>query len=312
MGRGSSLRADRDDKVRSLPARKERRRKKGHPKGRPFEFNPATLSGSGAETKLPRVEFDHEVRFHLDRIRDVGEGCNTRQRDRHLVVIGVDVVRHVALGALDGFEYESQLLGLLFDLDHIANTDAIARYRDAMTVDRHMAVADELTGREHGRNEFGAVHESVKPALKQTDEKLRRRALQTRGLVGDGAELTLGDRGVIAFQLLLGFELLAEIGKFALAALAVLAGTAIATVEGALRAAPDVFAEAAVDFMLSANTLRHLLALHELSPAQRSHVRSAWSAPSSALIGRPTAMDLRQSRHGCANQTRAQRPAWIG
>ena len=53
---------------------------------------------------------------------------------------------------------------------------------------------------------------------------------------------------------------------FSFAALAMLAGTAFAAVERALRAPPDVLAEAAVDLMLGANALRHLLALHELRP----------------------------------------------
>jgi hypothetical protein len=43
-----------------------------------------------------------------------------------------------------------------------------------------------------------------------------------------------------------------------------LAWTALAAVERALRAAPDVLSEAAIDLMLGANALGHLLALHEL------------------------------------------------
>ncbi len=145
---------------------------------------------------------------------------------------------------------------------------AIARNGDALAVDRHVTVADELASREHGRHELGAIDERVEAALEQADQMLRRRALQARSLIIGGAELALGNRRVIAFELLLGFELLAEVRQLALAAFAVLAGTALAAVERALRAAPDVLAEAAVDLMLGANALRHLLALHELEPRQ--------------------------------------------
>ena len=71
------------------------------------------------------------------------------------------------------------------------------------------------------------------------------------------AELLFGNIAVIALELLLGLELGAEVGRLALAALAVLAGTIFAPVDRALRAAPNVLAHTAVDFVFGFCTLRH-------------------------------------------------------
>ena len=67
----------------------------------------------------------------------------------------------------------------------------------------------------------------------------------------------LGDVGVVAAQLLLRLQLHAEVGELALAALAVLAGAVFAAVHGALRAAPDILAHAAVDLVLRFSALGH-------------------------------------------------------
>jgi hypothetical protein len=83
------------------------------------------------------------------------------------------------------------------------------------------------------------------------------RALEAGGLGVDLGELALGDVGVVALELLLGAELLAEVRKLRDAALAVLAGTALALVERALRPAPDVLCQAAVDLVLGAMALGH-------------------------------------------------------
>src|SRR4029077_16898389 len=73
----------------------------------------------------------------------------------------------------------------------------------------------------------------------------------------DRLELLLGDVAVIAFQLLLGAELLAVVGKLAAAPLAVLAGPVFTLVVRALRPAPNILAEPAVDLMLRVHTFRH-------------------------------------------------------
>jgi len=65
-------------------------------------------------------------------------------------------------------------------------------------------------------------------------------------------ELLFGDVAIIALQLLLGAQLNAIVGHLALAALAVLAGAIFTLVDRALRAAPDVLAHAAVEFVLCA------------------------------------------------------------
>src|SRR5208283_1181480 len=70
-------------------------------------------------------------------------------------------------------------------------------------------------------------------------------------------ELALGNVAVIALDLLLGLELRAEVGRLALAALAVLAGAVFPLVEGAAGAAPDVLAHAAIDLVLRFCALRH-------------------------------------------------------
>jgi len=88
---------------------------------------------------------------------------------------------------------------------------------------------------------------------------LGRRALHPRRLDVEAVELRLVDRGVVALQLLLGLELLAEIRELARATLTVLAGARVALVEGAFRPTPDVLLEATVDLVLGANALSHWL-----------------------------------------------------
>jgi hypothetical protein len=75
-------------------------------------------------------------------------------------------------------------------------------------------------------------------------------ALQPNGFEVDAAELLFGDVAVIATQLLLGLELDTVVGDLALAALAVLARAVFTLVDRALRAAPDILAHTAVEFVL--------------------------------------------------------------
>ena len=125
--------------------------------------------------------------------------------------------------------------------------------------------------------------------------------LRRDGLDVDAVELALVEIGVVAFELLLGLQLLAVVGQLLNAALAVLAGARLATVEGALGPAPDVLTQAAVDLVLGANALGHVTALQWLCVA--------WSAPSSVRGNRrsvgPTGCATNGRRRGCAIETRA-------
>src|SRR6266851_452287 len=82
-------------------------------------------------------------------------------------------------------------------------------------------------------------------------------------------ELPLGDVAVIAAQLLLGAQLHAVVGELALAALAVLAGTVLAAVHRALRAAPDVLPHAAVELVFRFIALGHRVLMRRLAPVRK-------------------------------------------
>jgi hypothetical protein len=53
------------------------------------------------------------MRFHDDCIRNVRKAWNANVGCGHLVVIGIDVVRNVALSELNSFENRNELLRLL-------------------------------------------------------------------------------------------------------------------------------------------------------------------------------------------------------
>src|SRR5271156_2376323 len=122
-------------------------------------------------------------------------------------------------------------------------------------------------------------------------------------------ELTLGDIAVIALDLLLGLELGAEVGGFALASLAVLAGTVFAFVERAPGTAPDILAHPAVYLILRFCALRHRGSSEERS--------SSGNAPSSASTSRLRAKlcadrlpPSSSGGHGCVKRrTRPRRRA---
>src|SRR6185437_13783284 len=90
-------------------------------------------------------------------------------------------------------------------------------------------------------------------------------ALEAAGLDIDAVELALADVGIVALQLLLGAELHAEVGELALAALAVLAGAVFPAVHGALRAAPDILAHAAIDLVFRLTALSHRVLFQKLN-----------------------------------------------
>src|SRR6478735_2720007 len=206
---------------------------------------------------LARIEFDDQMRLHLHRERHVREVRDANVFRGHLAMVDFEIVGGVTLGELAGFEDVSELLGGFLDLDHVAELDQIARDVDLAAVHLDVAVVDELARGEDRRDELGAVHDRVETALEQADQVLAGVTLEAAGLDIDAVELTLGDVGVIALQLLLGAQLHAEVGELALAALAVLAGAVFAAVHGALWAAPDVLAHTAIELVLRLTALSH-------------------------------------------------------
>src|SRR6185437_2090625 len=118
---------------------------------------------------------------------------------------------------------------------------------DPLAVDHNVTMAHELARREHRRHELGAVDDGVEPALEQADQPLAGIALGAGGFGVKAVERLLGGRAVITLELLLRLELQAVVGGLALAALAMLAGAIGAVVQRALRAAPEVFPQTAVD-----------------------------------------------------------------
>src|SRR5690606_37971530 len=109
--------------------------------------------------------------------------------------------------------------------------------------DQNVAVRNELTRSEHGRNKLGAVNDRVQTTLEQADQVLAGVALATGRFVIKLAERLLGDRTVIALELLLGAQLQTVVRQLALAALTVLARTIGTGVQRGLRTTPDVFAK---------------------------------------------------------------------
>src|SRR5205809_2703414 len=118
-------------------------------------------------------------------------------------------------------------------------------------------MADELARGEHGGHQLRPVDQGVEPALEQPDHMGTGIALHADGFGVDAVELALGNIAVIAPQFLLGAQLHAVVGKLAFAALAVLAGTILAAVDGALGAAPHVLPHTAVDLVLRLVALGH-------------------------------------------------------
>src|SRR5262249_4219364 len=94
-------------------------------------------------------------------------------------------------------------------------------------------------------------------AFQELDQVLAGIAAAARRLFIEPAELALAEIGVVALQLLLRHQLRPEIGRL-LAALPVLARTIVAAIERALRPAPEIDVEAAVDLVLGTFSLAHL------------------------------------------------------
>src|SRR5262249_38801631 len=148
-----------------------------------------------------------------------------------------------------------------------------------------VAVTDELACRENGRHQFRPVDRRIEPALEERDQVGAGIALHADRFVIDAAELAFRNVGVIALELLLGAQLHAVVGELALSPLAVLAGSVFAAVHGALRAAPDVLAHAAIDLVLRLTALGHrVLRICGLRPAGLP--LGLRIAPSSVPLGR--------------------------
>src|SRR5690606_7570356 len=124
-----------------------------------------------------RVELDDQVRLHVDRIRHVGETRNALELGGHLVMIDLDIFRHIALGELAGLKDHGQLTRSFLDLDQIADLRLEGRDVDATAVDLDVTVRNELARGEHGRDELGAIDDRVQTALEEADQVLGRIAL---------------------------------------------------------------------------------------------------------------------------------------
>src|SRR3954447_10175950 len=73
---------------------------------KPGPFNRRECDGKSA-----RIEFDDQMRLHLNRERHIRQMRNAEELRGHLAMIDVDVIRHVAFGELVGFENHGELLG---------------------------------------------------------------------------------------------------------------------------------------------------------------------------------------------------------
>src|ERR1700691_5542227 len=262
---------------------------------------PTPRGGKTAESA--RVEFDDQVRLHMRRIRHFRQPRNAGHLRRALGMVDFDVIGNVAFGERGGLQHDRQLPRGFLDLDEIPDLDLVGGDVDAAAIDADMAVIDELTRGEDGRHEFGAVHQRIEAALQQADQMGAGIAPEAQRLHVVLVELTLGDITVIALDLLLGLELGAEVGGFALAALAVLAGTVLTLVERAPGTTPDILAHAAVDLIFC------FCALRNRGPSEEK--LSSGNAPSSASTSRfhanPTPTGLHRARVAAAGASNDER-----
>ena len=136
-------------------------------------------------------------------------------------------------------------------------------------------MVDELPGGEHRRHEFRAVYGSVEPALEQPHQVLAGVAAPAHRFLVDAAELAFPDIAVVALEPLLGHEL-GPIFRRLAPALAVLARTIFATVEGTLGPAPEIDLQAAI------GALRHVA----VSRVERLWFMSRVSGPADPAAGR--------------------------
>src|SRR5262245_45841575 len=263
---------------------------------RPARVSPAAFFS--APLRSAAIELHHEVGFHMHGEGHIGEAGDAGELGSHLVVVGLDIIGHITLGAFDGLEQQRHLLGLFLHLDEIADAASKARNIDAPAVHRDMAVTDELAGSEHGRHELGPVDDGIEPPLQQSNQVFGGGALEpARGLI-DAVELALGNVGVVALQLLLCPELLPIVGELAAAAFTVLARLALALVEGAFWPSPDVLAQAPIDLVLRLDTLGHASGLQSrVGIVSSNNTHSLLYPAATGSTGTPPIAGC----HGCAN-----------
>src|SRR6185437_6938029 len=129
------------------------------------------------------------------------------------------------------------------------------------------------------------------PALQQLDQVLAGIALAADRLDIVAAQLSFGNRTVVALEALLGHELQEVVGRL-LATLAVLAGTVFALVDRGFRTAPQVDPKAAVDLVLRIRAFAHAMLLVlccvriGLGPAQRLGRDEGLIWPAATFSGR--------------------------
>ena len=122
-------------------------------------------------------------------------------------------------------------------------------------------------------------------------------ALEAKRLDVIFVELALGNIAVIALDLLLGLELGAEVGRLALAALAMLARPIFTLVVGAAGSAPDVLAHPAIDLVFRFCALRH-----RGSSCSRFQVQRGTRPPLRLKERRQAFSRARRKSHGCVKQ----------
>lgn len=197
--------------------------------------------------KLTGIEFDDQIRFHLYGVRNVGEFGNADERALARFGIDFHIVGNFTFGRSGGFDNASQFAGFFLDGNDIAGFDQIGRDVHAFAVDHDVAVVDELTRSENGRNEFHTINDGVQTRFQQTDQVFGRVAAAADSFGVVFAHLFFGNVAVVGFQFLFSQQLRAVVGRFAFV-LTVLTRTVFAAVNRAFRATPQIQSQAAVDF----------------------------------------------------------------
>lgn len=219
-------------------------------KGRPGGATPLNVVAAISA----RIEFDDQIRFHLDGIRHFVKRRDADERNL-CGAVSRDVIGNVAFRQALSLNDERHFNGLAAQTDFVANVHPPRRNIALYAIDQHMAVADKLTGSKHGWCELRTINDGGKAPFKKADQILRCIALHPVSSLVALLELLFRNVAVISLELLLGLELKAIVGNLAFAALTVLAGSIFAAVNGRLGATPDVFAQTAVELVLGAMAL---------------------------------------------------------
>src|SRR5262245_45351388 len=182
--------------------------------------------------RLPRVIFD-DVLLADGRLVQFFANGHALHRAGEVRAIGFDPSDTGALvGARDGGEKIRNLSARLADLDLVAALGDEARDVEALAVDEHVVVFDELPGRRARHREAHPVYDAIEAPLEQADHLLAGAPLRSIGLAEVTAELTL-EHTVDATHLLLLTKAKAVLAHLD-AALAMLAGRVGAAGERAL------------------------------------------------------------------------------